>query len=319
MTSTISGIHHITAMSGPPQRNIDFYSGLLGLRLVKVTVNYDDPGTFHLYYGDGAGNPGTILTFFPWPGALPGSTGSGMVDTVSFAITPDSLAYWSDRLTANGVAYRSLERLGEKLLKFTDPDGMALELVASDATDPQRIWSGGPVPGKAAIRGFHSATLLQRSSAGTARLLEETMGFHETATEGARVRFTTGSGAASQIVDVLEMPDSHRGRVSVGTVHHIAWRTPDDASEKAFHAALTRSGYNVSPVMDRTYFHSIYWREPGGVLFEVATDPPGFTVDEPASELGSRLVLPAWLEPMRDSIESHLPVIQFTGNTVGAR
>lgn len=308
----ITGIHHITAMSGDPQRNVDFYAGLLGLRLVKWTVNYDDPGTCHLYYGDGAGNPGTILTFFPWPGAIPGTVGAGMVQTTSFAVPPGALAYWQRRLAGHGVSLQPVAaRFGEPVLAFDDADGMHIELIETGQADPARIWAGGPVPADTALRGFHSATLLERETAPTAALLTGTMELELVDSEGDRSRYALPGGGASRIVDVVASPEARRGRVSSGTVHHIAWRTPGDVTQLSLQTGLMRQGYSVSPVMDRTYFHSIYWREPGGVLFEVATDPPGFAIDEPAGELGSRLVLPSWLEPMRETLVRKLPPLEL--------
>ena len=277
MAKEISGIHHITAIAGDPQKNLDFYAGVLGLRLVKLTVNYDDPGTYHLYYGDYSGHPGTILTFFPWRGVPKGRAGAGQLTVTSFAAPEGSLAYWTDRLRSHDVAVgRPVERFGERALSFRDPDGMALELVESaDAgTDPT------------AIRGFHSATLAVSRLDASAKLLTGDMGFRKVAQEANRHRFATGEGKAHQIVDLVETPREQRGSQGAGSVHHIAWRVPTDAEQVEWRSDLLATGLEVTPVIDRTYFHSIYYREPSGILFEIATDPPGFTVDEPLESLG---------------------------------
>jgi glyoxalase family protein len=305
MNKSILGIHHITAIASDPQTNLDFYAGVLGLRLVKLTVNYDDPTTYHLYYGDGAGNPGTILTFFPWPSAPKGRPGAGQVTGTAFAVPEKSLKYWTARLAESGVAFDGpFDRLGEKAIAFSDPDGMRIELVASD------------VAGEFAIRGFHSATLTQADHRATAALLTDTMGFKLVAQDGNRYRYAVDSGQPAATVDVLSVPGERYGRVMVGSVHHIAWRTADDAQQLEWLGELSRLHYGVSPVIDRKYFHSIYFREPGNILFEIATDPPGFAVDEPADQLGSHLVLPAWLEPQRTQLEAVLPKLELPAVTV---
>lgn len=310
MMKTILGIHHITAITGDPQQNIDFYSGLLGLRLVKVTVNYDDPGSYHFYYGDGQGRPGTILTFFAWPGARRGRPGNSQVTATSFSVPPGSMAFWRDRLAARNVAIENpVERFGQQLLPFTDGDGMRLELVETAGASSERTWSEGGVPAEFAIRGFHSATLSEAGYVRTAALLTGTMGFHLVGQEDNRYRYEVDKGGAGAIVDVIGAPGAADGRVAVGTVHHIAWRTADDAQQREWLGEVTRLGYHVSPVMDRTYFHSIYFREPGGILFEIATDSPGFAVDEPVEKLGDSLALPSWLEGQRAHIEVALPPI----------
>lgn len=316
----ILGIHHITAIASDPQANLDFYAGVLGLRLVKLTVNYDDPGTYHLYYGDGVGHPGTILTFFPWPNAPRGRRGTGLVSETAFAVPENSLEFWTERLTSRGVAVEGpVERFGEKLISFADPDGMRVELVASATAPPDRAWEGGSVPASSAIRGFHSATLQEADEAKTAELLTGTMGFRKEAQDGNRSRYIVESGSAANVVDVLHTPGDRPGRVLAGTVHHIAWRTPDDGQQTAWLAELTRRGHGVSPVMDRKYFHSIYFREPGHILFEIATDPPGFGVDEAPQGLGSGLVLPPWLEPERARLEAVLPPLRIPAPVEAAR
>jgi catechol 2,3-dioxygenase-like lactoylglutathione lyase family enzyme len=314
MNKQILGIHHITAIAGNPQTNLDFYAGLLGLRLVKLTVNYDDPTTYHLYYGDGAGHPGTILTFFPWPSAPKGRRGAGQVTETAFAIPEDAMDFWIARLTGRAVAFDGpFDRFGEKVIAFSDPDGMRIELVATATADVGRAYESGPVPLKFAIRGFHSATLTEADRRPTASLLTETMGFKAVAQDGNRFRYAADSGESARIVDVLESPHERQGRVLVGSVHHIAWRTPDDVQQLAWLDQLSKLHHGVSPVMDRQYFHSIYYREPGNILFEIATDPPGFAVDEAPEALGSRLVLPAWLEPDRRRLEAVLPPLALPG------
>jgi glyoxalase family protein len=312
MNKQILGIHHITAIAGNPQANLDFYAGGLGLRLVKLTVNFDDPGTYHLYYGDGVGHPGTILTFFPWPQAPKGRRGTGQVTETSFAIPETAVGFWTARLAEHQIAFQGpFDRFGEKVISFFDPDGMGIELVGTKSAREDRTYQAGSVPVEFALRGFHSATLTQADHRETAALLTDTMGFQLAAQDGDRYRYAIGSGGPSELVDVLRAPDQKQGRVLVGTVHHIAWRTPDDEQQLRWQTELMRLNYGVSPVMDRKYFHSIYYREPGGILFEIATDPPGFSVDEALEELGSKLVLPPWLEARRASLEAILPPLRL--------
>jgi len=308
MSKQILGIHHITAIAGNPQTNLDCYAGLLGLRLVKLTVNFDDPTTYHLYYGDGAGHPGTILTFFPWPSAPKGRRGAGQVTETAFAIPEDAMDFWVARLTNRAVAFDGpFDRFGEKVVAFSDPDGMRVELIATTTAKVERACEGGPIPLRFAIRGFHSATLSEADHSQTAALLTDTMGFKLVAQDGNRYRYAADSGESARLVDVLHVPQERTGRVLVGTVHHIAWRTADDRQQREWLDELSKLGSGVSPVMDRKYFHSIYYREPGNILFEIATDPPGFAVDEAPEKLGSHLVLPAWLEPERAQLEAVLP------------
>jgi catechol 2,3-dioxygenase-like lactoylglutathione lyase family enzyme len=309
MGQRIEGIHHVTAIAGDPQRNLDFYSGVLGLHLVKLTVNFDDPGTYHLYYGDAEGRPGSILTFFPWPGAPRGRAGTGQVTAVMFSIPEEAAGYWNERLAARGTACRTEERFGAPAIAFTDPDGLALELVEN--YDERAPWSGGPVPAAQAIRGLYGVTLAEEGYERTAGLLISTLNFDKTEERGSRFRFETGAGGAGAVADVECLPDRAPGRMGVGTVHHVAWRTPDDAGQLRWHDKVARTGANVTPVIDRKYFHSIYFREPGGVLFEIATDPPGFAVDEPVAELGTRLMLPPWMEPSRAELERTLPPLRL--------
>ena len=311
MSEPIPGIHHITAIATDPQRNVDFYVRLLGLRLVKRTVNFDDPDTYHLYFGDESGRPGTLLTFFPWPGALRGRAGSGEVSATTFEIPAGSLYFWGERLAAHGVTVEGpAPRMGERVLAFEDPDGTRLELVESGAAPAGPRWRAGAVEPRHAIRGFHSATLAVKASGPSAKLLVETLGFRPDASEGARRRYRAAGAGRGAIVDLLEMPEAPRCRLGAGSVHHIAWRTRDEASQVEWRERLVGAGFHPTSVRDRQYFRSIYFREPAGVLFEIATDPPGFTVDEPVEGLGATLRLPPWLESMRGPIERRLPGIQ---------
>ena len=307
-TPSIPGIHHITAIAGDPQRNLDFYTTVLGLRLVKLTVNFDDPGTYHFYFGNENGTPGSILTFFPWPNAPRGIVGSAHVTAITFAVPTGSMTYWRSRLSAHGVSVSDAgERFSETVLAINDPDGLPLELLASPEADPASAWKDAPVDREHAICGFHSATLSEEGYEQTARLLTETMKFSLVGNEGNRSRYKAGGGAPGATVDLLCTPDGRVGRLGTGTVHHIAWRTPDDAQQLQWRKELARLGYNVTPVIDRNYFHSIYYREPGGVLFEIATDPPGFAIDEPQEHLGERLMLPREYERQRPTLERVLP------------
>lgn len=311
MTMQVHGIHHVTAIAGDPQANMDFYTGVLGLRLVKLTVNYDDPQTYHLYYGDEAGHPGTILTFFPWPGAPRGRRGTGQVTVTAFAIPDGSLGFWTDRLKAHKVEYSGpSRRFDEEVIGLQDPDGLELELVTAGSASAASLRPDGAVPGKHAIQRFQGVTVALEGYERSAGLLTATLGMRESGTKGNRFRYVVGDAAALAFVDLLCLPSGPHGRVAVGTVHHIAWRAPDDAAQRAWRETFARLGYDVTPVIDRTYFHSIYFREAGGVLFEIATDPPGFAVDEPASQLGRRLVLPAWLESERGELAKALPALR---------
>jgi glyoxalase family protein len=313
MENRIPGIHHVTAIAGDPQANVDFYVGVLGLRLVKRTLNFDAPDTYHLYYGDGVGSPGTILTFFPWPGAPRGRRGTAQATTTAFAVPANALGYWADRLTQHGIKVAGPSaRFGESVLAFEDPDGLALELVARDDAPAVTHWAEGPIPSEHAIRGFQGVTLTEARLEPTDALLTAVLGFEPVAREGNRSRYRSDRDGVGTFVDVVEVPDGRVGHVAVGTVHHVAWRTPDDATQIAWQTELTDQGLGVSPVMDRQYFHSIYFREPGGVLFEIATDPPGFTWDEAITELGTGLKLPPWLESAREQIEGQLPPLRIT-------
>ncbi len=311
MSTPILGLHHVTAIAGNPQTNVDFYTGVLGLRLIKKTVNFDDPGTYHLYYGDGVGSPGTIMTFFPWPGVRRGAVGTGQTSATAFAVPEQSLDFWRQHLEESLVRTDEIERFGVRGLAFADPDGLQLELLASAAADDGRTpWDGSSVPAAHAIRGFDGITLLHADSAATQQLLVGAMGFRMLAEDGLRVRYQSGDGGSGTYVDLLRDPTAAPGRVAGGTVHHVAFRVADDDAQAEWQNRLFGAGHPTTDVKDRMYFHSIYFREPGGVLFELATDTPGFATDERVDELGSGLRLPPWLERARDRIEEALPPIE---------
>lgn len=315
MGKQIPGIHHVTAIASDPQRNVDFYTRVLGLRLVKLTVNFDDPGTYHLYYGDETGRPGTILTFFPWLRVGRGRRGAGQVAVTSFSVPQGSLNYWQQQLQRHGVTLGPRQkRLDEEALAFLDPDWMRLELVAHPGAEALAPWQGGPVPAEHSIRGFHGVTLWENRLGPTGDLLTGTLGFRLAEEDGPRYRFRAPSPGPGTVVDVLHLPEEEQGRQGAGIVHHVAYRTPDDEQQLAWQQEIGRAGLHVTPVMDRQYFRSIYFREPGGVLFEIATDPPGFGRDEAVEELGTRLRLPPWLEPRRAAIQSALPQLALPGN-----
>jgi glyoxalase family protein len=313
MDKKIAGLHHVTAIASDPQRNVDFYVGLLGLRLVKRTVNFDDPGTYHFYFGDARGTPGTILTFFPWPGVRRGHRGAGQIEATAFAISPDSVGYWLDRFREQHVtAEKTSARFGEEVIRFIDPDGLLLELTASDSSGKTESWIDGIVPEEHSLRGFHSVSAALEGYERTAKLLTESFGYRLVEESGNRFRFAAPSESGpGRIVDLLCMPDSRPGAIAAGSVHHIAFRAKDQAEQLRWREHLVELGYNVTPVIDRTYFHSIYFREPGGILFEIATVPPGFTLDEKLDELGMRLRLPPWMESARSQIERVLPPIKL--------
>ena len=308
MPSPIAGLHHVTAIASDPQTNLDFYTEVLGLRFVKRTVNFDDPGTYHFYFGDDAGSPGTILTFFPWPGAVRGHAGAGEVARTAFSVPAASLEYWHQRLTDQGLLVeRTGKRFDEQVLTFPDPDGMQIEIVAHADAGPANAPRFASVPPEHAIRGFFGVTLLEQNAAQTASILN-VMGFQKIGEEGNRLRFSAPGRALGNHIDLLIDPNAKFGRSGAGSVHHIAFRATDDAAQHEWRQEIAKH-LDVTPVLDRTYFHSIYFREPGGVLFELATDPPGFTFDEPIESLGEELRIPQWLEPKRSFIEKRLPPV----------
>ena len=342
----VLGIHHITAIARNPQRNIDFYSGLLGMRLVKLTVNFDDPTTYHLYYGDSIGHPGTILTFFPWSEAPTGHRGTGQVTAISFLIPSGSMSYWIDRLKRNGISFVGpSKRFSDEFVSFHDPDGLMLELISSPSSNDSRrqqqllqqtdnnIWKESSVSKEHAIRGFHSATLSEEGYERTSSLLADTMGFKLVAKDNKEDRFRFGiveknnsnqedngadysssstfSSLIGSFVDIVCQPEISRGYIGIGTVHHIAWRATNDRHQIDLRKRIVQKAHlNPTPVIDRTYFHSVYFREPGGILFEIATDPPGFAIDEKPEDLGKQLKLPQWLEPERGKLEQLLPPVK---------
>lgn len=305
MKPLISGIHHITAIAGNPQANIDFYSGILGLRLVKKTINFDAPDVYHFYFGDELGQPGTVFTTFPFTGARKGVKGTGELTYTAFSIPKGSLDYWIERLKKFGVPVSDkLTRFGHELIRFEDHDSMGIELIANDQDD-RAGWTYGQIPLEHSIKGFYGATLNLRSKELTAQLLTNHMDYHFIGQEGDRYRYGT-EGKPGDIVDIVVNPNGHRGMQSAGTVHHIAFRTANKSTQLEVQRILMDNGYQVTEVKDRNYFNSIYFREPGGVLFEVATDEPGFAIDEDEAHLGELIKLPDWAEPSRKEIEKNL-------------
>ncbi len=302
----ITGLHHVTAIAADPQVNLDFYSGMLGMRLVKKTVNQDVPDTYHLFYADAEGHPGTDLTFFPWPDMAPGVKGAGLTSEVGLAVPPGSLRYWSERLARGGVSGAKEEtRFGENSLVFSDPHGLDLALVETADDRVFTAWEQSPVPAEHQVRGLHGVRLWQRQLGPTERFLG-VLGFSRVGEEEGWHRFSPGAGGSGGVVDVREMPSVPRGSWGPGVVHHVAWRVPDDRAELAARAEVAGAGAHPTEVIDRFWFRSVYFREPGGVLFEIATDGPGFGVDEPTESLGERLVLPPWFEKARGKIEQGL-------------
>ncbi|GGE17461.1 diguanylate cyclase [Aureimonas endophytica] len=308
------GIHHVTAIAGPAARNLDFHTRVLGLRLVKKTVNFDDPGTYHLYYGDETGAPGTILTFFPWAQTAPGRLGVGETQETVFRVPEGSIGYWTHRFLEKGVAHEAIvKRFGETVLSFKDPDGTRLALVAVPGAAEEPAWSDGTVPAEHAIRGFHSVSLLLEEAGPTGGVLTDVLGFREIGTEGSTTRFAVEGAAVGGIVDIRAVGGFLRPRPGAGSVHHVAFRAADDAEEAAMVERLRANhGLATTEQKDRNYFRSVYFREPGHVLFEIATDVPGFAADEPAAELGRSLKLPGFLEAHRREIEAALPDLGAT-------
>lgn len=305
MKPLISGIHHITAIAGNPQANVDFYTGILGLRLVKKTINFDAPNVYHFYFGDELGRPGTIFTTFPFTGARKGAKGTGELTYTAFSIPSNSLDYWIERLKKYGVAVSDvLTRFREKLIRFEDHDGMGIELVANDSDD-RPGWTYGQIPADLSIKGFYGATLNLRAKDQTEKLLTGFMDYKFIAQEGDRFRYGT-EGKPGDILDIVVNPTGNRGMQSAGTVHHIAFRTANSETQLQVQKLLMDNGYQTTEVKDRNYFTSIYFREPGGVLFEIATDEPGFAIDEDEAHLGELIKLPDWAEPSRDELVKNL-------------
>ncbi|HYG17445.1 MAG TPA: ring-cleaving dioxygenase [Ohtaekwangia sp.] len=304
----VAGIHHITAIAGDAKRNYEFYTKVLGLRFIKKTVNFDDPETYHFYFGNEVGSPGTILTFFPWQNIRPGKQGTGMATDIGYAVPQQSLAFWSDRLKKHQVKITGEgTRFGEQYLSFEDPDGLPLTLIIPAPGDDRKPWQTAEVKSDNATRGFHSISLSLKRINDTASVLTEIFGYKFAGQEGNRYRYKTDAAENASIVDLIESPDVPDGMNAGGTIHHVAFRVRDEKVLMDFRQKVIASGLRITPKVDRNYFFSLYFREPGGVLFELATDNPGFTVDEPVSELGTGLKLPAQYESNRAYIEKVLP------------
>ena len=306
MPSPLTGLHHVTAICGPAQENVDTYAGTLGLRLVKQTVNFDDPGTYHLYYADGEARPGSVLTFFPWANGRRGRAGAGQATATAYAVAPGAVAAWQDALAdTRGKVGDTFERFGETGLRLRDPDGLVIELIETEEASGQ--WEAGPVPSGRALGTFHSVTLCSRAPESTALLLTEAYGYRQLGQEGDRLRLVNDAAPYARYVDLFCEPGADLGQMGTGTVHHVAFRAPTDEAELEVRETLLSLGLQPTPVIDRQYFHSVYTREPGGILFEIATDPPGFAADEPEDQLGRSLKLPSQYEAQREAIEARLP------------
>jgi len=308
----IKGLHHVTAIARDPQRNVDFYRNVLGQRLVKRTVNFDAPDTYHFYFADEIGHPGSILTFFAWPNMRRGIRGNGETNAVAYNVPAGSLGFWQAHLKQNGITTKPIEkRFGEAVLAFDDPDGMRVELVEISDLPKISFWKEGPIPQEYALHGFHSVTLWLEEIRATAELLTAQMGYPAAGQEENRHRFGSGGNALGHIIDLVEGPDKVRAGFGAGSIHHIAFRAPNDEQQLDYQSLIRNAGFNVTDVLDRSYFHSIYFREHGGVLFEIVTDSPGFAIDEPVNALGETLQLPEWLESNRAEIESSLPRLEL--------
>ncbi len=317
----VAGLHHITCICGDAQENLDFYAGVLGMRLVKRSVNQDDPGTYHLFYADAEGHPGTDLTFFPWPRMGPGRPGHGTAPEVALAVPPGTLERWGERLARYGTRPDAIvTRFGERTLPLADPHGLRLALVESASALRRAFspWDASPVPAEQQIRGLHGARMRERELAATTHLLAQALGFRRLAAEGGWQRWAVGDGGSGTWVDLAEAPDERRGAWGVGSVHHLAWRVEDDAHQLAVRRRLEGIA-RPTAVIDRFWFRSVYFLEPGGVLFELATDGPGFAVDEDPRHLGESLVLPPWLEPQRAEITAALPPLAAAAPREAAR
>ncbi|WP_420628382.1 ring-cleaving dioxygenase [Candidatus Leptofilum sp.] len=308
----VQGLHHITAVASNPHKNVEFFHTILGQRLVKKTVNFDDPGTYHLYYGDEVGTPGTIMTYFPWQHMRRGRRGNGETAAMAYTIRPEAMGFWQSWLKKNNISTGEIQtRFGADVLPFTDPDGLPLELITSNAPATLRHWADGPIGEKEALHGFHSVTLWLDAVEPTGKLLTEQLGYQFVGEEGNRFRYQAEANDMGIIVDILRRPGQPSGQFGAGSIHHVAFRTVDDAEQLEYLQKLRQAGQQVTAVQDRQYFHSIYFRSPGGVLFEIATDAPGFLYDEPVAELGTHLKLPPWLEQHRPAIEARLPEIKL--------
>jgi len=308
MENKILGIHHITAIAGDAKRNFNFYANILGLRFIKKTVNFDDPGTYHFYFGDEIGSAGTILTFFPWGEGIPqGHRGAGMATEIGYSVPKGSIEFWIERFEKYNVIYnKPAEKFGERYLTFLDPDGLKLELIEQNTEDTRKPWETDEVKAAHATRGFHNVTLTLNSITGTAAVLTDIFGYKLVGQESNRYRYATDAIEQAAIVDLVEISSEKLGHVANGTVHHVAFRVKNDEILMHFRQKVVEKNLNITPQIDRQYFHSLYFREPGGVLFEIATDNPGFMIDEPLEDLGKGLKLPAQYESRRSEIEAHL-------------
>ena len=309
--AAVTGLHHVTAIAGNAQQNLDFYAGVLGMRLVKKSVNQDDPATYHLFYADADGHPGSDLTFFPWPDLPPGRKGTGLTIEVALAIPSAGLEYWQARLTEHGVVPAPAEtRFGGRFLPFTDPDGLGLALACTDDPRDFTPWRESPVPAEHQVRGLHGVRLWERELGATEGFLVGALGFAKSGEESGWHRYAVAGGGSGSYLELREVPSERQGSWGTGSVHHIAWRVPDDAAQLAAQARVDAAGRHPTEVIDRFWFKSVYFREPGGALFEIATDGPGFAVDEAPEALGTTLVLPPWLEPARTRIQAALPPLR---------
>lgn len=308
MENRILGIHHITAIASSAKKNLDFYTRVLGLRLLKKTVNFDDPGTYHLYYGDEEGSPGTILTFFPYETARRGKAGTGMVTHIGYAVPEGSFDFWMKRFEEHQVSYgRPAEKFGEQYLPFQDPDGLLLELVIPKNGDSRKPWETDEVKADVATKGFHGVTLTLSEAEKTASILTDIFGYTLQDQTGGSYRYSTDAIEGANMIDIVENANIGRGEGGAGTNHHIAFRVKDEEALMRFREKVAGKGFNITEKIDRNYFYSLYFREPGGVLFEIATDNPGFAIDEPVEELGKKLLLPPQYEQHRAKIEAVLP------------
>lgn len=307
MDNRILGLHHITAIADNAKRNLDFYTQVLGVRLVKKTVNFDDPGTYHFYFGNENGTPGTILTFFPWEGIGQGTNGSGMATHIGYSVPKNSLEFWKNRLNGFNVNVEEGELFGEKMISFKDPDGLQLQFIEPSNDDNRKVWTTDDIKDENALKGFHNVTLTLRKAEPTIKVLTDILGYDLQKQEADRYRLATNAIDTANIIDIIENDKMPAGRNAAGTNHHIAFRVKDDNILMEYREKVLSAGLNITPKINRDYFYSLYFREPGGVLFEIATDNPGFTVDEDLAELGENLKLPAQYEGMRDKIEGVLP------------
>ena len=308
MGNRILGLHHITAIAGNATRNFDFYTRVLGLRLVKKTVNFDDPHTYHLYYGDQIGSAGTILTFFPWEGMQSGRRGSRQVTEIGYSVPENSMDFWMKRFDENNIIYNKIsEKFGEPYLTFLDPDGLKFELTASKTTDTRLPWETDQISADNATRGFHNVTITTNKLQPTADVLTHLFGYKLAQSHENRYRFMTDAVDQANLIDLIEVPGEGVGHVAAGSVHHVAFRVKDDQVLMEFRDKIIAAGLSITEKIDRNYFYSLYFREPGGVLFEIATENPGFAVDESVDMLGSTLKLPAQYEHRREEIIGHLP------------